>query len=418
VEILLVTELYPPIAHTEAFCTGKLAKALLARGHGVRVVTTPPGYWREHVVDRSPAWGGPLGEVVAPAVPSSRIARRAADAAARLRARTPGVKGWHEAARRAALALARERRVDLVMTRYNATRTAWVGRALKRELDVPWVAYFPDPTPRFLAPPPYGAGRARGVSERWEGRRARAWLGEADALAFPCERLARYTTRALGLEGKPIVVLPHVGWRSERPPPPPDAIQVLHAGFFTQHRYADAFLEGLAAAARRARERGLRFRVDFLGETKDEAPRRLLEARGLSDVVGFPGLAWYEESLAWMRAATALLLLEVPMAEGVYLPSKWCDYALSGRPVLAFSPATGTIADALGPGHPSFLGQSAAGATEGLLRFLDAAATGRDADLDPWRFDGTSRYGADAVVTSFEQQVARLLDPGPRSPRP
>ena len=36
------------------------------------------------------------------------------------------------------------------------------------------------------------------------------------------------------------------------------------------------------------------------------------------------------------------------MEEGIYLPSKLADYAAAGKPVLALSPRTGTVADLLG----------------------------------------------------------------------
>src|SRR5207244_3458321 len=43
-------------------------------------------------------------------------------------------------------------------------------------------------------------------------------------------------------------------------------------------------------------------------------------------------------------------LLESPMREGVFMPSKLADYLSAGRPILALSPAAGTVADYLSAG--------------------------------------------------------------------
>ena len=53
----------------------------------------------------------------------------------------------------------------------------------------------------------------------------------------------------------------------------------------------------------------------------------------------------YEESLKYIQSATACLLVEGDMAEGIFLPSKAIDYISARKPILALSPAVGVVAD-------------------------------------------------------------------------
>jgi len=71
---------------------------------------------------------------------------------------------------------------------------------------------------------------------------------------------------------------------------------------------------------------------------------RVLHLEG--DVERTPTLE-YLDTLAEMRRAGALLLLEAAMPEGIFLPSKLPDYCWAGRPLLALSPDIGEVADYL-----------------------------------------------------------------------
>ena len=53
----------------------------------------------------------------------------------------------------------------------------------------------------------------------------------------------------------------------------------------------------------------------------------------------------YEASLKYIQSATACLLVEAEMAEGIFLPSKLVDYISARKPILALSPRVGVVAD-------------------------------------------------------------------------
>src|SRR5262249_51379562 len=53
----------------------------------------------------------------------------------------------------------------------------------------------------------------------------------------------------------------------------------------------------------------------------------------------------YEQSLEHIAAAALCVLVEADLPEGVFLPSKLCDYLAARKPVLALSPDRGTVSD-------------------------------------------------------------------------
>ena len=425
--LLVVSEHYAPTAHTEAFCTARFARALAAAGADVTVVTSGPGYVRETPQDPSPTWADEGGvEVVRLPTPRPRPWKALRTAWTRC-VRPRRMKWWHDDARRRALALHAARPFDVVVTRHEPDRVAWIGHALATT-GVPWIALFPDPSPPCLHPPPYGAAAPRDARERADLAASQRWWDAASAFAWPCARLARVHARALGREAAPRIVVPHVGGvaaarvgdggpaaeGTARPGArPSDGIVLVHTGLWMKGRVSDAALAALRAAAAHAAGKGVPFRVDLVGPPKpaDEARVR---AAGLASAVRFRGWMPQDDALAALRDATAGLLLEAPMEEGVYLPSKFCDYARSGKPVLAFSPAEGTVADALGAGHPGLLGQTEASATAALVAFVDRFAAGGDAGLASWRAPGPERYAPEVVAAGFLRDVAQVL--GARSP--
>jgi hypothetical protein len=71
---------------------------------------------------------------------------------------------------------------------------------------------------------------------------------------------------------------------------------------------------------------------------------------GLAGVVSVRETIPYLESLAAMKLADALLLLDAPLTnkkQSVFLPSKLVDYLGSGRPILGITPPAGASARVL-----------------------------------------------------------------------
>jgi hypothetical protein len=303
------------------------------------------------------------------------------------------------------------------MTSYVPFRTAVIGAALRREFGIPWVARFPDPSPHCLYPPPYATGKPVTVRDRYVVRTLKNTFRNADALIAPSARMAAYINRAYdGAFGNREIILPHIGWsRSGNGTEVPGRIRIHHPGIRMHGRESEEIVTALRRAFDAAGALGVDVRLTFAGYVSGSKtlPQKLSD---LGDRISWVAPRSYEESLMQMASATALLLVEAVMSEGVFLPSKIADYAASGKPVLMFSPVNGTIADlAGGVGHPGFLTQHPEQASQRLVNFFTRAAAG--ANLDQYRFPNPSHFSPERVVSVLAGGLARYCNVGHEAAR-
>jgi len=121
----------------------------------------------------------------------------------------------------------------------------------------------------------------------------------------------------------------------EQPQISGDVLVLLHAGRFGIGARSPAnLLSGLALA----RQRGCQVRLEILGEQPDVVGEQIQTA-GLGLVVKLHGQVSYEQSVAAMCAAGALVLVQAPSTSVVQaIAGKTFDYLRAGRPILAIAP--------------------------------------------------------------------------------
>ena len=370
--LLVISQFYPPAPEGEAVATWKTVAALARHGHEVTVVCERRG------PDRGDWWTLPGVEVEAlPAVPAL-LPRRAAAQLARLATGCYWSSWWSWRAARHAVRLAEARPFDTVISRTEPASGIVAGRFIAGALRRPWLASINDPHPPFAYPPPYGPGRPRGLRERRQLRWVARSLHEAATVIVPCDRLAGWLAGLGALPADvPIAVIPHAGSvaASADAPAAASPVTLLHAGTLRLGRGAARLLEIVHAAQAELAGRAT-IAVRLLGGIDDEG-LTAIGRLGLEGAVTIEPYRALPDSLAAIAGADALLVVEADMSEGVFLPSKVSDYALSGRPVLMLSPATGTVADlAGGLAHPGFLGQQTEHAARRLAAFVTRRAAG------------------------------------------
>ena len=130
---------------------------------------------------------------------------------------------------------------------------------------------------------------------------------------------------------------------------------------------------------------------------------------GLEGTVESVGLTDYEESLKYIQSATACLLVEGNMAEGIFLPSKAIDYISARKPILALSPAVGVIADLasrggiirVDPGDACAIRDAIRGLYEDFRKGTLALRSPTSAQVDQFR--------PEVVANSFLEAVRELI---------
>jgi hypothetical protein len=370
--ILVVSQFYPPADQGEATVAWKFVASLVERGFRITVISESrpndvSGWWE------LPGVSIRRISALPPGVPA-----RLASNLGRLRLGTYWASWW--AARAAALGsgLIRHHAFAALVTRTEPSSGVVVGKALRDLTGVPWVAAIGDPHPPCLYPPPYGPGQLVTIRDRAHGRWVARALSRARAVVLPCDRLARWLDRHGVLPGGvPVIVIPHPGL-----PGVPEATianrrcLLLHAGTLRLGRTGAPFLYVLERLLRASPELTSQLEIKLLGGA-DERSLAIARSGLLRGVVSVQPLLPTIELARVMGQADALLLLEAELQEGVFLPSKLSDYAVSGRPVLMFSPRDGTVSDLVGgTRHPGFLSQDPEEAANRLARFVTRRRAG------------------------------------------
>jgi hypothetical protein len=109
-------------------------------------------------------------------------------------------------------------------------------------------------------------------------------------------------------------------------------------------RSCNNLLRALAAFVTECPEARTSTQLTFVGPDDPDVARLAAEL-GIHSLVHSVGRVSYERSLNYIGRASAGVLIEADIKNGIYLPSKLCDYICAGVPVLALSPDDGTVAD-------------------------------------------------------------------------
>ncbi|MFL5925882.1 MAG: glycosyltransferase family 4 protein [Gaiellaceae bacterium] len=245
---------------------------------------------------------------------------------------------WNLTAIPAAIRIARNEEIDVVMTTSPPSSVHLVGPAVKRAVGIPWVADLRD---SVVAHPHRDAERLLvRAKEQGEHAIARLVARSADAIVTVSDAIAdemrardprgAVVTIANGSDFDDFAGLEHT--RSDR-------LRITHAGSFFGKRDPRPFLTAL-------KQSGLDdVVVRFLGDFRS-ADREWLEQQELADRVEVIPYAPRRRSLELQRDSEVLLLL-IPDAGGRgkgVLSGKVFEYLAAERPILAVVPPDGAAA--------------------------------------------------------------------------
>jgi len=381
---LVIAEMYPPQVEGIALSTWKFCRALADRGIELTVVTAQPKS------DAPPWWADSrIRELRLPQLPP-RLPRRLAGNLGRLYLGTYWGSWWGAVASRTADRLLQGGGFHKLVTRTEPASGIVVGRRLARRHGIDWIAAINDPHPACLYPPPYGPGRPSTWRERLQCRWVARALESSAAVVVPSRRLERLErNQGVFPQSLRTHVIPHCGLvidagaqaaathaaRSER-------AELLHVGMISsRNRGIQTLLDTIQELQRQDPELSRRFVVRLIGSVDDTTRQRVAQ-HGLQGSFVFDHQRPPRECAVAMQSTDALLLIEAPLEEGIFLPGKFSDYLCSRRPTLMFSPVNGTIADLVGGlRHPGFLTQDPATAARRLADFLRRRLSG-DACID------------------------------------
>jgi len=360
VKLLLVSLYWPPAGGGGVQRPLKFAQYLPALGIETHVLAPDDSKWIHQDADlRQPtqAWVhraryiGPKGRKPAEELHGKEGVERALVQAklASRRLLVPDENvSWNLTAIPAAIRIAREEGIDVVLTTSPPSSVHLVGSALRRSGDVRWVADLRD---SWLANP-HRRYEKRSVRAKRsvEERLARRILRRVDAVAAVTQFIAD-EARALVPAGTPLRVVPNgvdfedFAGLAHRPSP---HLRIVHTGSFFGQRSPRPFLGALRRLLDSRPDLQGRVEARFLGAFRP-ADLAFAEELQLGDALRIEGFRPHAEALAAMKDADVLLLL-IPRAGGrglSILSGKVYEYLAAERPILALVPPEGAAANLL-----------------------------------------------------------------------
>jgi len=352
-----------PAANPESIVNANLVMAGLKSGWQIDVIMQNPDNWY------------PINEYASEFIPVSKVIHRVEspkDIVKDIYFRLCSKKNhwnlhplfgdpWSAPALKMGRALAQKNKYDVIISRVLPDYAHLPALNLSREFGIPWIANWNDPTPWHISPPPYGSGpEIQPPGFPAIGRLRRNCLIKfyksisdmASWQTFPCERLRNYMKPMLGLHFlNKSSVIPHImigknsSKRLREKVSRSQEFTLCHAGSLRPPRSPDVFLRGVRRFIDTVKPKKPPV-IKFLGErvenVKDTVCRMNLKqyARILKALS-------YEATLQLLAEETVLVIIEAPLKEGIFMPSKFVDYVSTRRPILAISPVEGTIADYL-----------------------------------------------------------------------
>lgn len=225
-----------------------------------------------------------------------------------------------------------------------------VALYLHKKYGIKWVATWNDPYCWNKYPAPYGNGQDGKVS--YFRRKLIRDIGKNVHMnIFPSERLRDYMMGYMSNFDKeksaicPHLVMPEATY-SDAYVLQGETLRILHAGALGKERNPLTFLKGLKLFLDINKE--AKIELDLLGvfeRTDGSEALDFIENNKLGNFIKFLKPVTYSESLSLISQFDACLLIEAPCQEGIFLPSKVADYMQLNKPIIAVSPALGTLND-------------------------------------------------------------------------
>jgi len=232
---------------------------------------------------------------------------------------------------------------DLIISCSHYITNHLVALKVRNKTGLPWIACFSDPWTESIY--------FQQIDKRhgsWCRNLERESIMQAAAITVPCREMASLFSKCYGemLQSK-LHQIPHCYDRKlmegieqhqyRKESCKSGEIRVVHTGSFYGKRTPLPFLDILAVL--RKSGSADKIRCLFVGADKEEYRKALIE-RDLLDCVEFIARVSYEESIAFMKSARLLLLIDAPCRgeDSVFFPSKLADYLGTGLPIAGLTP--------------------------------------------------------------------------------
>jgi glycosyltransferase involved in cell wall biosynthesis len=342
----MITTGYLPYLFSENLCNAKLVYALNEAGVGLDVISKIDGgptygtEWVEPWISLKPntyqvayPLGNKLTRFVDVVYSSCKMGIKPRE----------GIR-WQRRAYEIALKLTKQHDYDAILTRSPNDCPHEVGYKLKKATGIKWIANWNDPAGPIW-PAPYTHSLSD-KEEKAEMTETEFVLRHADVNTFPSASLRDHFISFFPfLKKQPTEVIPHIGLSSSLfkgvSHQPNGKLMMCHSGNLSSERNPELTFKALRTII----DEGFTdFEFHIMGHVNGFT-QKLINQYGLEDYVKCIGSFQYMDALQRLQQYDVLVLLEAKLEKGIFFASKFTDYAQTGLPILAISPAKGFAHD-------------------------------------------------------------------------
>ena len=284
---------------------------------------------------------------------------------------------------------------DVIISRAIPDYAHFAALLVHRQTRIPWIANWNDPTPNHKFPPPYGKGPFSPLTpnlNKWYQAICKHCLWHT----FPSERLREYMCSYLPGQIKlKSSVIPHVAMEKfSIAPVSHDGFSICYAGSVLPPREVTVFFEGIKRF-KKLLDNADSFCVRFLVD-KPEIVAESAKTMGVEDVIKIEATVPYSQMPKALAKSDVFVIIEAPLKEGIFMPSKIVDYVQIGRPILALTPVVGTITDIF---------SKHGGGIAVDCQSPDAVAQALQTLYAHWKEGTLDRtYGSDSLISLFSEE--------------
>ncbi|WP_034632889.1 glycosyltransferase [Maridesulfovibrio bastinii] len=296
-----------------------------------------------------------------------------------------------------ALKLAEQIVVDHGITRIYTHSTPLVNHLVGLDIvkifpDISWTAHFSDPWTLnpYIS---YRTSLQRKANEHLE----RKVLDHVSCITVTSQKTRDLFINGFNLKSSKIRVLPHVFDPEMYPEPdkPAEKTIIAHTG----HIYGLRTILPLIEAVKAEKPQNIEFH--FYGRIKEN--EREAAERQTPGVFKFLDPIPFAESIAVLSRADILLVVDAPLKNSPFFPSKLADYIGACKPIAALTPSSSTTMDILASLSPEPLAADS-GSAEGIRKLL------RRIEAGEFAYPTVEKTAAYNMNNSYHQIYEALID--------
>ena len=249
-------------------------------------------------------------------------------------------KGWNRYALKKALDLISSEQIDVVVTSGPPHSTHLIGKRMKEQTGIRWIADFRDPwTDIYYYKELYHSRLATWFDKQLEKR----VLSKADKIVTVSEEVGKLLLKKIPGTAEKMVVIPNGYDEADFENVtiiPNEFFTITYTGTISTGYRIDQFIEAISQLPDRIKNQ---MKIRFVGNVPDEI-LNLFDLKNLGSMVEVLGYIPHDQAVIQMVNASLLLMAipDSPDNKGI-VTGKFFEYLAAKRPILAIGPLGGDV---------------------------------------------------------------------------